>query len=185
MDENYNVINGTNEEKIEFVISSIGEAVNNRDMKAIDSYVSQIASNVRKLLKECNKDTIAYIIARFFNKLIANAPTVRIDACERFDEDISNYINNIEYEKYVLKEIKKYLKYCSRSKEYDNLSLSFGILMSVFILYNNRIEKMKISSQVWGYGIKGISYIPVSKNDRVDELKEAIDDSLNILRRKK
>ena len=40
MDENYNVINGTNEEKIEFVISSIGEAVNNRDMKAIDSYVS-------------------------------------------------------------------------------------------------------------------------------------------------
>lgn len=94
---------------MEFVISSIGEAVNNRDMKAIDSYVSQISSNVRKLLKECNKDTIAYIIARFLNKLIANAPTVRIDACERFDEDISNYINNIEYEKYVLKEIFKIL----------------------------------------------------------------------------
>ena len=57
--------------------------------------------------------------------------------------------------------------------------------MSVFILYNDRIEKMTISSQVWDCGIKGISYIPVSKNDRMDELKEAIDDSLNILRRKK
>ena len=185
MDENYNVINGTNEEKLEFVISSIEQAVNNRDMKAIDNYVSQIASNVRKLLKECNKDTIAYIIARFLNKLIANAPTVRVDACDRFDADLTNCINNIEYEKYVLKEIKNYLKYCSRSKEYDKLALSFGILMSVFILYNDRIEKMKISSQVWDCETKGIRYIPVSKNDRMDELKQTIDDSLNVLRRKK
>lgn len=185
MEENFDIVNGTNEEKIGFVISSIGEAVGTGDVKAIDSYVSQIASNVRKLLKECNKDTIAYIIARFLNRLIANAPTVRVDACERFDADLTNCINNIEYEKYVLKELKKYLNHCSRNKEYDNLALSFGILMSVFILYNDRIEKMTISSQVWDCGIKGISYIPVSKSDRMDELKEAIDDSLNILRRKK
>lgn len=185
MDKKYDVINGTNEEKIGFVISSIGEAVNNRDVKAIDSYVNQIAYNVRNLLKECNKDTIAYIIARFLNKLIANAPTVRVDACERFDADLTNCINNIEYEKYVLKELKKYLKYSSRSRDYDNLALSFGILMSIFILYNDRTQKMKISSQVWDCGTKGISYIPVSKNDRMDELKEVIDDSLNVLRRKK
>ena len=185
MEENFDIINGTNEEKIEFVISSIGEAVNNRDKKEINSYVNQIASNVRKLLKECNKGTIAYIIVRFLNKLIANDPTVRIDACERFDEDISNYINNIEYEKYVLKELKKYLKYSSRSRDYDNLALSFGILMSIFILYNDRTQKMKISTQVWDCGTKGISYIPVSKNDRMDELKDAIDSNLYILRRKK
>ena len=185
MEEKFDIINRTNEEKIEFVISSIGEAVNNKDKKEINSYINQIASNVRNLLKECNKDTIAYIIARFLNRLIANAPTVRIDACERFDEDLTSYINNIEYEKYVLKELKKHLKYCSRNNEYDKLALSFGILMSVFILHNDRTEKMKISTQVWDCETKGIRYIPVSKNDRMDELKDVIDSSLNILRRKK
>ena len=44
---------------------------------------------------------------------------------------------------------------------------------------------MKISTQVWDCETKGIRYIPVSKNDRMDELKGAIDSSLNILRRKK
>lgn len=185
MEENFDIVNGTNEEKIEFVISSIGEAVNNKDKKEINSYINQIAKNVRKLLKECNKDTIAYIIVKLLNRLIVNDPTVRKGTCEKFDADLANCINNIEYEKYVLKEIKKYLKYCSRNNEYDNLSLSFGILMSVFILYNDRTQKMKISLQVWECGIKGISYIPVSKNDRMDELKDAIDSSLNILRRKK
>lgn len=185
MEEKFDIVKCTDEERIEYVINCIQEAVSTRDDKEINSYINQIAANIKNLLKECNKDTIAYLIIRFFNKLTVNAPTVRIDACEKFDEDLANYINNIEYEKYVLKELKKYLKYCSRSKEYDKLALSFGILIAIFILHNDRTNRMKTSIDVWECGIKGIRYIPVSKDDKMDELKVSIDSSLNILKRKK
>lgn len=185
MKEKFDIVNGYNEEEAKFVIESIENVINNRDKKEINSYINQILFNIKKLLRECNRDTIAYIIIRLLNKFIANAPNVRVDLCEKFDNDLVDYINNIEYEKYVLKELKKYLKYCSRSCEYDNLDLTFEILISIIILYKDRRNKLVNSVDVWECGIKNIDYIPVANNDKTGELKESIDSNLNILRRKK
>lgn len=185
MDVNKDIVNMNEDDMVEFAIECIGEAVSNNNLKQISSYINQINNNVRNLLIDCNKDMIICLIDKLYNRLVSNFPSIRMDVCERLDEDLTIYMSNIEYEKYVLKEVRKYLKYCSRRHEYDDLTLSFGILIAILILHNDRTDRMKTSIDVWECGISGIRYIPVSRNDKIDELKESIDSSLNVLTRKK
>ena len=170
---------------VEVAIDSIQESVSNEDFGMVNSYVYQIRQRVRILLKECNSDTIACFMMKLLNRFASTFPSVRIEACERLDEELTIYMNNIEYEKYVLKELKKYLRYCSRSRGYDDVDLSFGILIALLVLHKDRNKRIKNSMDVWNCGIKGIRYIPVSNNDNMEELMDSIDSSLNILRRKK
>lgn len=184
MDKN-EIMNISEEDKVEVAISMIQDAINTNDMVQINSYVNQIGKNIRNLLKDCNKDLIICLMDRFFNRIITTFPSIRVEACERFDDELVGYMNNIEYEKYALNEVKKYLKYCSRYKVYDDLALSFGILIAILVLHNDRNERMKTSIDVWDCGIKGIRYIPVVRNDKTDDLINAINGSLSNLKRRK
>ena len=102
-----------------------------------------------------------------------------------FNDSLVQCANELEYEKYVLNELRKYLKNSNRNREYDNLILAFAVLLNIAKLCNDSCEKVRTSSRVWTNNINGIIYIPLIKSINRDEIMSSIDNGLNVLKRKK
>ena len=173
------------EVKVISIIKEIQAAIDNGDEKKIESCINDIAGNVREILKDCKKQSIVCLIIRLLNKIALELSGIDLCTYLVFNHDLVECSNELEYEKYVLRELSKHLKNCNRRKEYDKLVLCFAILLDVVKLHDDSCEKFRTSSKVWSNNIRGINYIPVSRNDKMDELKESIDSSLNILRKRK
>ena len=109
---------------------------------------------------------------------------MRTEACEILHESINRGLDDIEFEKKSLLELKKYLSNCKKSKEYNNLPLSFGILLYLLIMHNDRTEKLKIDADIWKCGLSGIRYIPaVSTDSETSQLRESIEEGLKRIRK--
>lgn len=179
-------INKMNEiDKIEMIIADIQTAIENKNEGEINNYINQTAINVKKLLKVANHDKVLYMTVQFLNKIIAGTPTVRKEACELLHNNINSALEDLEFEKQSLIELKKYLINCKKNKEYSNLPLSFGILICLLAMQNNRTEKLKLDADIWKCGISGIRYIPATEtNSQVNKYRESIEDGISLLRKK-
>ena len=65
--------------------------------------------NIKKLITAANKDKVIYIIVQFLNKVLAGTPTVRREACELLHNNINGALEDVNFEKQSLIELKKYL----------------------------------------------------------------------------
>lgn len=180
--EEFNKIN--EDEKIKMILTDIQSAIDSKDEQQINNYIKQIALNIKKLMSAANQDKVSYIIIQILNKIVATSPTMRTEACEILHESINRGLEEIEFEKKSLLELKKYLSNCKKSKEYNNLPLSFGILLYLLIMQNDRTEKLKIDADIWKCGLSGIRYIPaVSTDSQTNQLRESIEEGLKRIRK--
>lgn len=172
-------------DKVEMIISDIQSAIENKNECDINNYINQIAINIKKLMTAANQDRLTYIIVQFLNKVLAGTPTVRKEACELLHNNINGALEDVNFEKQSLIELKKYLINCKKNKEYSNLPLSFAILICLLAMQNNRTEKLKIDADIWKCGISGIRYIPVIQpNSEVNKYRETIEEGIKVLRNK-
>lgn len=172
-------------DKVEMIIADIQSAIESKNEREINNYINQIAINIKKLMTAANQDKITYIIVQFLNKVIAGTPTVRTEACELLHNNINSALDDVNFEKQSLIELKKYLINCKKSKEYSKLPLSFGILICLLAMQNNRTEKLKMDADIWKCGISGIRYIPATQPDsQVNKYRESIEKGIKVLRNK-
>lgn len=171
--------------KIEMIVGDIQEAIDSKDEQQLKSYLVQFNSNIRNLLKEANKDKLRYLIIQYLNRLMANAPTVRVSASENLNEVLNKCLDEVKFEKQALLELRSYLKSFARDKDYTNLALSFGILILILGMHNERNGRLSVAGDVWKCGISGINYMPVSTSDGNVTLKSGINEGLEALARKR
>lgn len=179
-------INKMNEiDKVEMIIADIQTAVENKNEGEINSHINQIAINIKKLMKALNHDKSLYMTVQFLNKIIMGSPTVRKEACELLHDNINSALEDLNFEKQSLIELKNYLINCKKNREYSNLPLSFGILICLLAMQNNRTEKLKLDADIWKCGISGIRYIPATEPDsQVNKYRESIEEGMSLLRKK-
>ena len=169
--------------KVISIIKGIQDSIDNGDELKLDAYINDMACNVREELKYCKKQAIVCLIIRFLNKIALELSGIDLSTYLVFNHDFVECSNELEYEKYVLRELRKYLKNCNRNKKYDNLILSFAILLDVVKLHGDSCEKVRTSSKVWSNNIKGINYIPVVNSINRDCIKNSIDVGIKELKR--
>lgn len=178
-------------EKMEKLFNSIEEAVDSKDKSKINNYVNNLAYNIRKLLMNAGEEKIRYIIAKYLNRLFSTLPTVRVSACENFDECLKFAIENIDIEKKYLLELRNYLNSSKKTQDYTQLSTAFNVLMVIFIMHSVRNEKINLDVNIWNFGTKGIGYIPTSNTnflqskETIDKAKEAVVYGIEVLNKSK
>ena len=169
--------------KVISIIKGIQDSIDNGDELKLDAYINDMACNVREELKDCKKQAIVCLIIRFLNKIALELSGIDLSTYLVFNHDFVECSNELEYEKYVLRELRKYLKNCNRNKKYDNLILAFAILLDVVKLRGDSCEKVRTSIRVWANNIKGINYIPVANGVNRDCIKNSIDVGIKELKR--
>lgn len=150
-------------EKINTMISKINEAARSGNKNEINDMVNQIYNNLQNLYKNSRKDEILYRILIILNKIASTNPSYRNSACQTFDDSLIAMVKNTKFEKMALKNIKKYLATVRKTKDCDNLSLSFIILVSLLGMQTVRDKKISEDIDVWRSGISGIRYVPAEK----------------------
>ena len=149
--------------KIDKVLFDIATAINNNDRQQINNYINQLLNNVRNLRNECNKDALRYHITKFLLRFLTTFPSVKVNACENFETFLIEALDSVRFEKEALQELSNYLTFSKKNGEYDNnLLISFGVLMTILIYHNNRMEEAHLSSKIWNCGMSGITYFPSS-----------------------
>lgn len=172
-----------NDKKVISIIKEIQVAIDNGDELKLEAYINDMACNVREEFKDCKKQTIVCFAIRLLNKITLELSGIELCTYLAFNHDLVECSNELEYEKYVLRELRKYLKNCNRNKEYDNLILAFAILLDVVKLHDDSCEKVRTSSKVWSNNIKGINYIPVVNSINRNGIKDSIDVGIKELKR--
>ena len=162
MEENFDIVNGTNEEKIEFVISSIGEAVNNKDKKEINSYVDalDISIDAIKLAKDnakenkveinfINQDMSTYKEKKY-DVIISNPPYIK------YDEEIMDIVKENEphlalYAEdeglYFYKQIIDNIPYITKDKYLICFEIGYTQAKSIVDYANKKLTDINISVQ--------------------------------------
>ena len=171
-------------EKLDIIIANIQSSIDNKNEKEINHYINQIAVNIKKLMGSANQDKITYIIIQFLNKIVAGSPTMRTEVCEYLHEAINSALDDIKFEKESLLELKNYLTSCKKTKEYNDLPLSFCILICLLSMQNNRTEKLKVDADIWKCGLSGIRYIPkVQTDSQSSNLRETIETGIKRIKK--
>lgn len=172
------------DEKVEIIIKAIQDAIKNKDEKQINGYINDIAQNIKFLIKNINQDKFLYIIIKRLNKIIATDSRIRNNICQNLDESIADGIDEINFEKEALLELRNYLKNSKKNKIYKDLPLSFSILLCIFLMHKQRDKKICNDGDIWSSAIKGITYIPATQtNSRTDELREVIQKGISDLKK--
>lgn len=169
---------------IELIFNDIQVAVIDGDEKLIDEFISRIAVDVKSLIALTNQDRVEYSVLRFINRFVAVNSKVRVNVCEKMDDALKSGIEGAKFERQSLLELKRYLKDVKKMKDYSNLALSFNILIAIFLIQNDRKDKLCMDANVWRLGINGIGYMPVvTKEISLCEQRLPIKEGISRLRK--
>ena len=173
------------DEKLNKIFEGISIAIINNDKQKVNDFINQSLCNVRKLRNECNKDAIRYYISKFLMRFLVTFPGIRVNACEKFDVFLTKALESVYFEKESLRELRNYLTFCKTNGEYDDLLLSFSILITILLLHNNRIDEGSVNASIWNCGMSGITYVPSSsvKIEDTSSLQDNIKSNLEVLRK--
>lgn len=178
----------TNQElnyNIEETYKKIENAVQTKNEQEIKKYISEFTINIKKMLSNANIDKIRYYAMRFVNLFIVDDSIATPNACNNLEHSLVNGINDINFERYALLELRKYLKTSKKSDSFNYLPLIFSVLNSLLSLQESRKLSIDTDSDIWSCAIDGIRYYPATTidSDEVSELKNLVGYSLQILKK--
>lgn len=169
------------------IISEILDVVNSNDREEIKIYVKAMMLCVKDLNKNCNIDRFIYNVFMCLCEIVNTFSDDEGNSLIRFYDFLNLGLDEIKYEKQVLKEIRTYLKNCSKSSDCEFLSLCYSIFFFVNKIHGARCKKMVDNCRILNCGLSGIEYIPASglSDDIILEYKSVIDDGVEVLKRRK
>lgn len=171
-------------EKVDMIISEIKEIVKRGNKKEINDMAGQILTNLRNLSKHSKKDEVLYNVLILLNKIVSANPSYRNGACQDFNDNLISMVENVKFEKKALQDVRKYLANLKRTKEYDNLALSFGILIALLSMQTDREKILYEKMEVWQSGISGIKYVPAESvsDNHLNTYEQSIEKGLKKLK---
>lgn len=167
-------------EKVDMMISKIKEIVKRGSKREINDMASQILANLRNLSKHSKKDEFLYNILILLNKIASVNPSYRNGACQDFNDNLISMVENVKFEKKALQDVRKYLVNLKMSKDYDNLALSFSILIALLSMQTDRQKILNEKIEIWQSGISGIKYVPAEtvSDNHLNTYEQSIEKAL-------
>lgn len=167
-------------EKVDMMISKIKEIVKRGSKREINDMASQILANLRNLSKHSKKDEFLYNILILLNKIASVNPSYRNGACQDFNDNLISMVENVKFEKKALQDVRKYLVNLKMAKDYDNLALSFSILIALLSMQTDRQKILNEKIEIWQSGISGIKYVPAEtvSDNHLNTYEQSIEKAL-------
>ena len=156
MEKNYDEIFSFSKGEAIFQLIEHTTLVN--DEKELNFYMNGIKIKINEILKNTRQDLFYYYFLEFLNNKVN--PVILGYSCDCLKNTLIDGFDDLKFEKEYLKILKRYLRISKLFNDYNNLSISYLILMIVIFIQLSRRNTLEDNLNIYECELKGINYIP-------------------------
>lgn len=156
----------------------------NPNLEAVEPFIKLIYTTMKELGKRNTEHIVIFKLQKILNRLLAEFPSsYRVIPMEKFEEDLIALLEETDFEKSSLKELKKIFIESNKNKSYINIPLIYSVMATLSQMQRNRYEVYKQILTIYNNSKKGINFVP-AHNEEISskQYRSFIDSSIKSMK---